>query len=79
MNYAQEVHITRRMIQRSLMKHAKMTGLQAWLFSEDLDMSIEEDYLPIDSWLKRYRKVVKDCLKFVECENELAKKKLGKD
>lgn len=65
-NHKLQTFVTRVMIARSLIKMAGMNKADAWDFSADLDYSIEQDYLPIRSWKKRYQMVIRDCRKFVE-------------
>lgn len=68
MDYRLDVFITRGMIAHALTENAKMDDSAAWDFSKDLDMSIEEDYLPVSNLEDRYALIKRDCLEFVEGE-----------
>lgn len=61
-----QIYITRGMIALSLSELAGMKDADAWEFSNALDMSIEEDYLPENDLLARFELVKADCAKFVE-------------
>lgn len=61
-----QIFITRSMIALALVEHANMNEHQAWGFSEDLDLSIEQDYLPIEDLMQRYEKILADCREYVE-------------
>lgn len=63
-----DVFITRGMIAHALTENAKMDDSAAWEFSKDLDMSIEDDYLPVSNLSERYALIKRDCLEFVEGE-----------
>lgn len=63
-----DVFITRGMIAHALTENAKMDDSAAWEFSRDLDMSIEDDYLPVSNLAERYALIKRDCLEFVEGE-----------
>lgn len=60
-----DVFITRGMIAHALTEHANMDDSAAWEFSKDLDMSIEDDYLPVSNLAERYALIKRDCLEFV--------------
>ncbi len=61
-----DVFITRGMIAHALTSGAGMDDTSAWEFSKDLDMSIEDDYLPVSNLAERYALIKRDCLEFVE-------------
>ena len=61
-----DVFITRGMIAHALTSGAGMDDTSAWEFSKDLDMSIEDDYLPISNLSERYALIKRDCMEFVE-------------
>lgn len=63
-----DVFITRGMIAHALAENAKMDDSAAWEFSKDLDMSIEDDYLPVSNLAERYALIKRDCLEFVRGE-----------
>ncbi len=63
-----DVFITRGMIAHALTENAKMDDSSAWEFSKDLDMSIEDDYLPVSNLPERYALIKRDCLDFVESD-----------
>lgn len=66
LNARLKIFITRGMIALALVEHANMNQRQAWVFSEDLDLSIEQDYLPIEDLMQRYEKILADCREYVE-------------
>lgn len=68
LNARLQIFITRGMIALALVEHANMNQRQAWCFSEDLDLSIEQDYLPIEDLMQRYEKILADCREYVEGE-----------
>lgn len=61
-----QTFVTRMMIVRALMHLTYMDRGEAWDFSGDLDMSIEQDYLPEANHQRRYRMILKDCLEYVK-------------
>ena len=63
-----DVFITRGMIAHALTTGAGMDDNSAWEFSKDLDMSIEDDYLPVENLADRYAMIQRDCMDFVEGE-----------
>lgn len=63
-----QIFITRGMIALSLVELSGMDERSAWAFSEDLELSIEQDYLPIDDLMQRYEKIMSDCREYVEGE-----------
>lgn len=63
-----QIFITRGMIALALVELSGMDERSAWSFSEDLDLSIEQDYLPIDDLMQRYEKILADCREYVEGE-----------
>ncbi len=65
-----DVFITRGMIAHALTEMAGMTDAQAWEFSNNLDDSIECDYLPIKDMTERYAAVVADCQQFMAMDGD---------
>lgn len=63
-----QIFITRGMIALALVEISGMGERSAWAFSEDLDLSIEQDYLPIQDLMQRYEKILADCREYVEGE-----------
>lgn len=61
-----DVFITRGMIAHALTSGAGMDDTSAWEFSKDLDMSIEDDYLPESDLSKRYSLILRDMHQYVE-------------
>lgn len=67
-NVRLQIFITRGMIALALVELSGMDERGAWAFSEDLDLSIEQDYLPIEDLMQRYEKILTDCREYVEGE-----------
>lgn len=63
-----DVFITRGMIAHALTSGAGMDDTSAWEFSKDLDMSIEDDYLPEGDLSKRYALILRDMHQYVEMD-----------
>lgn len=63
-----DVFITRGMIAHALTENAGMDDTKAWEFSKDLDMSIEDDYLPEPDLSKRYDLIIRDMRQYVEMD-----------
>lgn len=63
-----DVFITRGMIAHALTSGAGMDDTSAWEFSKDLDMSIEDDYLPEQDLSKRYDLIMRDMRQYVEMD-----------
>lgn len=63
-----DVFITRGMIAHALTSGAGMDDTLAWEFSKDLDMSIEEEYLPEANLSKRYDLIMRDMRQYVEMD-----------
>lgn len=61
-----DVFITRGMIAHALTSETGMDDSAAWEFSKDLDMSIEDYYLPESDLAKRYARIVLDMWQYVE-------------
>ena len=61
-----DVSITRGMIAHALTSGAGMDDTSAWEFSKDLDMSIEDEYLPETNLSKRYDLIMRDMRQYVE-------------
>jgi hypothetical protein len=68
LNARLQIFITRSMIALALVDLSGMDERGSWAFSEDLDLSIEQDYLPIDDLMQRYEKILADCREYVEGE-----------
>ena len=62
------VFITRGMIAHALTSGAGMDDTLAWEFSKDLDMSIEDEYLPEGNLSKRYDLIMRDMRQYVEMD-----------
>jgi len=63
-----DVFITRGMIAHALTSGAGMDDTSAWEFSKDLDMSIEDEYLPESDLSKRYDLIMRDMRQYVEMD-----------
>lgn len=63
-----DVFITRGMIAHALTSGAGMDDTSAWEFSKDLDMSIEDDYLPESDLSKRYDLIMRYMRQYVEMD-----------
>lgn len=63
-----DVFITRGMIAHALTSGAGMDDTSAWEFSKDLNMSIEDDYLPEQDLSKRYDLIMRDMRQYVEMD-----------
>ena len=63
-----DVFITRGMIAHALTSGAGMDDTLAWEFSKDLDMSIEDEYLPEGNLSKRYDLIMRDMRQYVEMD-----------
>lgn len=61
-----DVFITRGMIAHALTSEAGMDDSAAWEFSKELDMSIEDEYLPEPELGKRYSLILRDLKQYVE-------------
>lgn len=68
LNARLQMFITRGMIALALVELSGIDERSAWAFSEDLDLSIEQDYLPIEDLMQRYEKILEDCREYVEGE-----------
>lgn len=68
LNESLQLFITRSMIALSLVENTGMSDSEAWDFSQDLDWSIEEEYLPIEDVNERFRKIMADSLEYAEGE-----------
>lgn len=63
-----DVFITRGMIAHALTSGVGMDDTSAWEFSKDLDMSIEDEYLPEGNLSKRYDLIMRDMHQYVEMD-----------
>lgn len=63
-----DVFITRGMIAHALTENAGMDDSEAWDFSADLDMSIEDEYLPVSNLADRYSLIMNDLAQYVEMD-----------
>lgn len=63
-----DAFITRGMIAHALTSGAGMDDTSAWEFSKDLDMSIEDEYLPESDLSKRYNLIMRDMRQYVEMD-----------
>lgn len=68
LNARLQIFITRSMIALSLVENTGMGDSEAWEFSADLDMSIEQDYLPIQDLSERFEKIMADSREYAEGE-----------
>lgn len=68
LNARLQIFITRGMISLTLVELSGMDDVSAWEFSADMDLSIEQDYLPIEDLMQRYEKILADCREYVEGE-----------